>query len=133
MDALADFFPHLLVFAALLLAAIALTPAVESVGLPGPAAFLAVGVIAGYLEVVPTDRLGELPLEQIGVVGLYAILFQGGLATGFAAWRKRGRADPCSRHRWNRRDGRAARRLRALPAGFRVDTRRARRRRSQPD
>ena len=50
MDALADFFPHLLVFAALLLAAIALTPAVESVGLPGPAAFLAVGVIAGYLE-----------------------------------------------------------------------------------
>ena len=49
MDALADFFPHLLVFAALLLAAIALTPAVESIGLPGPAAFLAVGVIAGYL------------------------------------------------------------------------------------
>ena len=88
MDALADFFPHLLVFAALLLAAIALTPAVESVGLPGPAAFLAVGVIAGYLEVAPTDRLGELPLEQIGVVGLYAILFQGGLATGYAAWRK---------------------------------------------
>ena len=64
MDALADFFPHLLVFAALLLAAIALTPAVESVGLPGPAAFLAVGVIAGYLELIPTDRLGELPLAS---------------------------------------------------------------------
>ena len=88
MDALADFFPHLLVFAALLLAAIALTPAVESIGLPGPAAFLAVGVTAGYLELIPTDRLGELPLEQIGVLGLYAILFQGGLATGYTAWRK---------------------------------------------
>ena len=93
MDALADFFPHLLVFAALLLAAIALTPAVESIGLPGPAAFLAVGVIAGYLEVIPTDRLGELPLEQIGVVALYAILFQGGLATGFRPGaEKRGRS-----------------------------------------
>ena len=88
MDALADFFPHLLVFAALLLAAIALTPAVESIGLPGPAAFLAVGVLAGSLGIVPTDRLGELPLEQIGVLGLYAILFQGGLATGYTAWRK---------------------------------------------
>ena len=88
MDALTDFFPHLLVFAALLLGAIALTPLVESIGLPGPAAFLAVGVIAGYLEVIPTDRLGELPLEQIGVLGLYAVLFQGGLATGYTAWRK---------------------------------------------
>ncbi len=37
---------------------------------------------------VPTDGLGELPLEQIGVVALYAILFQGGLATGFRAWRR---------------------------------------------
>jgi potassium/hydrogen antiporter len=87
MDAFADFFPYLLVFAVLLLAAIALTPMVEAVGLPGPAAFLAVGIVAGYLDVVPTDRLGALPLEQIGAVALYGILFQGGLATGYRAWR----------------------------------------------
>jgi len=91
MRAFADFFPHLLVFAALLLGAIALTPAVEAVGLPAPAAFLAVGVAAGYFGAIPTDGLGELPLEQIGAVALYGILFQGGLSTGFRAWRAEAR------------------------------------------
>ena len=91
MHAFADFFPHLLVFAALLLAAIALTPVVEAVGLPAPAAFLAVGVAAGYFGAIPTDGLGELPLEQIGAVALYGILFQGGLSTGFRAWRDEAR------------------------------------------
>jgi len=91
MDAFADFFPDLLVFAALLLGAIALTPVVEAAGLPGPAAFLAVGVAAGHFDVIPTDGLGELPLEEIGALALYGILFQGGVATGFRAWKSEAR------------------------------------------
>ncbi len=88
METFADFFPDLLVVAALLLAAMALAPVARAIGLPAPAAFLAVGVAAGYAGVGPTEGLDELPLEQIGAVALYAVLFQGGLATGFRAWRK---------------------------------------------
>ena len=87
MDAFAEFFPELLAVALLLLIAIALTPVVQALGLPGPAAFLAVGVVAVLSDVIPTDGLGELPLEEIGAVALYAVLFQGGLSTGFRAWR----------------------------------------------
>ena len=87
MDQLADFFPALLVVAVFLLAAVALAPLASAVGLPGPAAFLAAGIIAGLLGAVPTDELGAAPLEEIGAIALYAVLFQGGLATGFRAWR----------------------------------------------
>lgn len=91
MDAFSDFFPDLLTVSVLLLAAIALTPVVRAIRLPGPAAFLFVGVVAGYTDAIPTDSLGELPLEQIGAVALYAVLFQGGLSTGFRAWRSEAR------------------------------------------
>jgi potassium/hydrogen antiporter len=87
MDAFADFFPDLLVLTALLLAAIAGAPIVQAVGLPAPAAFLAIGIAAGLFGISPTEELSLLTLERIGAVALYAILFQGGLATGFAAWR----------------------------------------------
>ena len=86
-----DFFPDLLTVSVLLLAAIALTPVVRAIGLPGQAAFLFVGVVAGYTDAIPTDSLGELPLEEIGAVALYAVLFQGGLSTGFRAWRSEAR------------------------------------------
>lgn len=88
MHAFADFFPVLLAFALLLLGAIALTPLFRAVGLPGPAAFLAVGIAAGLTDVVPTDSLDELQLQQIGAIALYAVLFQGGLSTGFRAWKR---------------------------------------------
>jgi cell volume regulation protein A len=91
MDAFHDFFPDLLTVSVLLLAAIALTPVVRAIGVPGPAAFLFVGVVAGYTDAIPTDSLGELPLEEIGAVALYAVLFQGGLSTGFRAWRSEAR------------------------------------------
>jgi potassium/hydrogen antiporter len=87
MDAYSDFFPDLLTVSLLLIAAIALTPVVRELRLPGPAAFLAVGIVAGITDAIPTDGLGELPLEEIGAVALYAVLFQGGLSTGFRAWR----------------------------------------------
>lgn len=87
MDAFADFFPTLLIISVVLFAGLAVTPVFSRMGLPGPAAFLAVGMIAGLVDVVPTDRLGALPLEEIGAIALYAILFQGGIATGFRAWR----------------------------------------------
>ena len=88
MSDFADFFPKLLVLAALLLAALAAAPVAQRLGLPGPAAFLAVGVGAGLLGIAPTDDLSTVALEQIGAVALYAILFQGGLATGFRAFRR---------------------------------------------
>jgi potassium/hydrogen antiporter len=91
MDALADFFPSLLVVAALLLAALAAAPLAERVGLPGPASFLAVGIVAGLAGIGPVEDLRALRLEEIGAVALYAILFQGGLSTGFAAWRAQAR------------------------------------------
>ncbi len=87
MDHLADFFPVLLVISVVLLVAVALTPIASALGLPGPAAFLAAGVVAGLVGVVPTDRLGAVPLQEIGALALYAVLFQGGLSTGFRAWR----------------------------------------------
>ena len=60
--------------------------------LPGPAAFLAVGIVVGLVGISPFDELRTLPLQQIGVVALYAILFQGGLSTGFQAFRDNARA-----------------------------------------
>jgi cell volume regulation protein A len=91
MNDYADFFPDLLVAAALLAASLAGAPLVRAVGLPAPAAFLAVGMCSGLLGISPTEGLSTLALEQIGAVALYAILFQGALATGFEAWRRSAR------------------------------------------
>lgn len=88
MSAYTDFFPDLFAFAALVVVAIAAAPLAARVGLPGPAAFLGVGVLAAATGLVPADELTPLRLEQIGTVALYAILFQGGLVTGFGAWRR---------------------------------------------
>jgi cell volume regulation protein A len=88
VDAYADFFPDLLAFSVLILVAIAVAPLATRVGLPGPAAFLGVGIVAGAAGFIPTDELGALRLEEIAAVALYAILFQGGIATGFEAFRR---------------------------------------------
>lgn len=87
-----DFFPTLLVVAALLLAALAAAPVAARLGLPAPAAFLAVGIVAGLAGWGPFDDVGAVALQQIGALALYAILFQGGLSTGFRAWRASARA-----------------------------------------
>lgn len=92
MDAFTDFFPHLLIAAALLGGAVALAPVAQRLRLPGPAAFLAVGIVVGLVGISPFDDIRTLPLQQIGVVALYAILFQGGLSTGFQAFRDNARA-----------------------------------------
>ena len=92
MDAFSDFFPHLLTAAALLGGAVALAPVAQRLRLPGPAAFLAVGIVVGLVGISPFDDLRTQPLQQIGVVALYAILFQGGLSTGFQAFRDNARA-----------------------------------------
>lgn len=88
MDALTDFFPHALVVATLLLVALGAAPLAHRVGLPGPAAFLAVGIAAGALGIDPVSDAAALPVAQIGAIALYAILFHGGIATGFGAFRK---------------------------------------------
>ncbi len=87
MDAFADFFPQLLVAALLLAGALALAPLAERIGLPGPAAFLAAGIAVGLLGIAPFGDVRDLPFQEIGVLALYAILFQGGLSTGLRAWR----------------------------------------------
>jgi cell volume regulation protein A len=91
VDALADFFSDLVLVAGLLLAAVAAAPLLKRLRLPGPAAFLAVGIVAGLAGITPTEDLDPLLLEEIGAVALYAILFQGGLSTGFTAWRSAAR------------------------------------------
>ena len=91
MSELADYYPQLLVAAALLLAALAVGPLAHRVGLPEPAAFLAVGIVAGVAGVQPVGDLSPLALQQIGTLALYAVLFQGGLSTGWAAWRRQAR------------------------------------------
>ena len=87
MDEYVDFFPELALAAALLLAALAAAPLFERIRLPSPAAFLAVGIAAGLLEIAPTADLPVVRLEQVGAVALFVILFQGGLSTGFGAAR----------------------------------------------
>ncbi len=87
MDQYVDFFPELALAAALLLAALAAAPLFERIRLPSPAAFLAVGMAAGLLEIAPTSDLSVVRLEQVGAVALFVILFQGGLSTGFNAAR----------------------------------------------
>jgi len=87
----ADFFPRLFLFAALLLAALALSPLAHRLRIPAPAAFLAAGIGVGLLGVTPTEDLSVVTLEQIGAVALYAILFLGGLDTGLSAWRRSAR------------------------------------------
>lgn len=91
MDAFTDFFPDLLVGALLLLAALGLAPVAGRLRLPGPAAFLAVGVTAGALGWLPTD-IPATTLEQLGALALYGILFHGGVQTGFRAWRREARS-----------------------------------------
>jgi cell volume regulation protein A len=91
MSEYADVFPNLFALAVLLLVALAATPLARRVGLPGPAAFLAVGIVAGAVGLAPTEDLSLVALEQVAAVALYAILFQGGLDTGFAAWRRSAR------------------------------------------
>ncbi len=86
-----DLFPTLALSTALLLAALAAEPLLARLRLPGPAAFLAVGAAAGLLGIAPTRHLSTVALEQIGAVGLFLILFQGGLATGFQAAREMAR------------------------------------------
>jgi len=87
MPEYADFFPKLALAVALLLTALAAAPFFERIRLPSPAAFLAVGIAAGLFGVAPTGELPVVTLEQIGAVALFAILFQGGLGTGFSAAR----------------------------------------------
>jgi cell volume regulation protein A len=87
MSEYADFFPQLALAVALLLTALAAVPFFERIRLPSPAAFLAVGIAAGLLDVAPTGELPIVTLEQIGAVALFVILFQGGLGTGFGSAR----------------------------------------------
>ena len=61
MDAFSDFFPHLLVAAALLGGAVALAPVAQRLRMPGPAAFLAVGIVVGLAGFSPFDDLRTLP------------------------------------------------------------------------
>lgn len=88
MTEFADFFPKLFALAALVLASLACAPLARRFRMPGPAAFLAVGILAGLLGIAPTEDVSPVRLEQMGAVALYAILFQGGLDTGFRAWRR---------------------------------------------
>ena len=92
MSELADLYPTLLVAALLLLGALAAAPLVRLVGLPEPAAFLGVGIVAGLIGVQPIGELSPLDLQQIGTLALYAILFQGGLSTGWCAFRREARS-----------------------------------------
>ena len=87
MSQYVDFFPELALTAALLLAALAAAPLFERIRLPSPAAFLAVGMAAGLLQIEPAADLSVVRLEQVGAVALFVILFQGGLSTGFSAAR----------------------------------------------
>ena len=87
MSEYADFFPQLALAVALLLTALAAAPFFERLRLPSPAAFLAVGIVAGLLGVAPTGDLPIVTLEQVGAVALFLILFHGGLGTGFGAAR----------------------------------------------
>ncbi len=91
MHALEDFFPTLIVAAGLLLAALVGAPLARRLGLPGPAAFLAVGIAAGLSGISPIEDVSTLRLEQVGAILLYGILFQGGLETGYGAFRRSAR------------------------------------------
>ena len=91
MSALPDFYAGTVVATALLLIALALAPLAHRAWLPEPAAFLAVGVVAGALGLQPAGDLSPLELQEIGSLALYAVLFQGGLSTGWAAWRRHAR------------------------------------------
>ena len=88
MSAYTDSFPELFVFAALAVAAVAIAPLAARIGVPAPAAFLGVGIVAAATGFFPAEDVSPLHLQQVGTLALYAILFQGGLATGFRAWRR---------------------------------------------
>lgn len=91
MSALPGFYADAFVGTALLLIALAMAPLAHRAWLPKPAGFLAVGVVAGALGLQPAGHLSVLDLQEIGSLALYAVLFQGGLSTGWAAWRRHAR------------------------------------------
>jgi cell volume regulation protein A len=92
MHAFEDFFPTLLTAAGLLLAALAGAPLARRLGLPGPAAFLAVGIAAGLAGLSPIEGVSTRALEEVGTILLFGILFQGGLETGYRAFRRSARS-----------------------------------------
>ncbi len=88
MSAYTDFFPDLFAFAALVVVAVAIAPLAARIGLPAPAAFLGVGIAAAAAGIFTSEDLNPLRLQEVGTLALYAILLQGGLSTGFKAWRR---------------------------------------------
>ena len=68
-----------------------MAPLAHRAWLPEPAGFLAVGVAAGAVGLQPVGDLSPLELQEIGTLALYAVLFQGGLSTGWSAWRGQAR------------------------------------------
>jgi potassium/hydrogen antiporter len=91
MSALPDFYAGTLLATALLLIALAMAPLARRAWLPEPAGFLAIGVVAGALGLQPVGELSVLHLQEIGSLALFAVLFQGGLSTGWTAWRRHAR------------------------------------------
>ena len=79
-----DLFPTLALSTALLFAALAAAPMFERLWLPGPAAFLVVGIVAGLLGIAPTRDLPTVRLEQIGAVGLFLFRSREVWRQGFA-------------------------------------------------
>ena len=91
MSALPDFYSDAFVATTLLLIALAMAPLAHRAWLPEPAGFLAVGVVAGAIGLQPAGDLTALDLQEVGSLALYAVLFQGGLSTGWEAWRRHAR------------------------------------------
>ena len=88
MDQLSAFYPQLLLVVAAVLVALALAPWTHRLGLPEPAAFLAVGLAIGSVRPEALDPLTPQIIERIGAVALFVVLFGGGIATGGRAFRR---------------------------------------------
>ena len=128
----------LLLVGAVLAGSIAVAFGAARVGVPSLVAFLALGMLLG------SDGPGGIEFDdaelarKVGIVGLAAILYEGGLSTSWRRLRSRRRARRAAEHRRRRRHRAAHRRsglsplrsvlarVRAARRGRRVDRRRGR-------
>ena len=133
MHALEDFFPTLIVAAGLLLAALVGAPLARRLGLPGPAAFLAVGIAAGLSGISPIEDVSTLRLEQVGAILLYAHPLPGRSRDRLRGLPTLGPPDPPPRPARHRGDGRRARGHRPRTARLLVGDRLPRRHRAGAD
>jgi potassium/hydrogen antiporter len=88
VSGVAEFYPAVLAVAVAVLVLIAWSPLADRIGIPSPALFLALGIVAGLARPDDFREVSDQTLQRLAALLLYLVLFHGGLETGLADARR---------------------------------------------